>query len=144
MEKSIHDLELVDFDNFTIWIIVDHNVGDGIDSLVEPIKEYTIDELNQHDYWVLIDCLMSDGTTFKGISLLKYYDNRLSNYSFYINNEWHSLFVKPAPDFVLEQDGPIPFCKRIKKDIKNVFPISISTDLKVENKIIKVINSIEI
>lgn len=41
LSKSIHDLVFEDFDNYTLWITIQHDVPDGVDTLVSPIDEYS-------------------------------------------------------------------------------------------------------
>lgn len=140
IKKSIHSLELTDFDNGKIWIGTEFDVENGIDILVKPLTEYDLNLISDKQIWVRIKCKINDGTEFKGICNLDIGDSDLINYSFYINGNWINLLTKPAPDFVLEIDGPIPFSEKLGKRIKDVFPLTLTAETKLDKNFEKLID----
>ncbi|WP_281886559.1 hypothetical protein [Paenibacillus sp. YYML68] len=124
--KSIHQLVLNDFNNFPFWRITDYDVSNGVDMLVTPTEVELIDQ--NEDYWVRFKWEFNDGTSGYGIGVLELKNKLLKGLSFYINEEWEVFHLPPAPEFVLEISGPVPFSERIKKSLKDIFPITIESD----------------
>ena len=139
LEKSIHNLELSDFDNNRIWICTQYDVENGIDILVKPLTDYDFEQICNEQIWVRINCKTSDKTEFNGICNLDINAGSLTNYSFYINDSWITLLTKPAPDFVLEKDGPNPFAEKIGKKLTDVFPLTLTAEIKLDNNFTKII-----
>ena len=139
LEKSIHNLELSDFENGKIWIASQYDVENGIDILVTPLTDYDLNKISDKEAWVRINCKTNDGTEFQGLCNLDIRDRNLINYSFYIDGDWVNLLTEPAPEFVLEKDGPIPFAHKIGKRLTDVFPLTLTAKIKPDNVFRKVI-----
>ncbi|UPM56337.1 hypothetical protein [Gottfriedia acidiceleris] len=129
-KKSIHDLELSDFNEFPIWKIVDYDVDNDDEMLVEPLFNEG-ESINKLDtYMVRIKGDLADGTEIYGIGDVDFGKNKIFNFTFQLSKtNWEVLNLPPAPDFVLEESGPIPFAKKLSKSIQNVYPMKLSADI---------------
>lgn len=131
MIKSIHELELSDFDLNPIWKTAEMDV-EVYDEFVEPINVGREKMLSEEDYWVRLKGVLNDSTNLFGIGQFNMQTDDIFSISFKLNDEWEVLHLPPAPDFVLEATGPIPFSAKLNKDIKSVFPMKIEVDVSVD------------
>ncbi|WP_144555865.1 hypothetical protein [Bacillus sp. X1(2014)] len=140
--KSIHELELGDFDVHPVWKTVEFD-ADELDELVEPfeIDKEVIDF--QEDYWVRIKGVLNDGSEIYGIGQINIEEGNIFSMSFFVKGDWEVLHLPPAPDFVLEETGPIPFASKLSKEINCVFPMKVLPNMAKEVTHKDIVNLIE-
>lgn len=131
INKSIHELELPDFDKYPLWRTVEYDDADGIDIVVEPILNYKR-IANNEEYWIRFRGILADGTEVLGVGMMNFYTSDTFALSFNINNVWEVLHLPLAPDFVLEHSGPEQLAKKMNKDLKCVFPMTIVADIPID------------
>ena len=129
IRKSIHEIEISDFDKYPVWKVLDYDTPDGIDILLSPMEGMNEIPIGI-DVYVRFQGVFNDKSTFVGFGMIDPYHKEILGRSLLINNEWQLVYLPPAPDFVLEKDGPEMFAKRIKKNLKDIFPMKIITDIK--------------
>ncbi|MFB7142828.1 hypothetical protein ACFCYN_24860 [Gottfriedia sp. NPDC056225] len=98
--------------------------------LVEPLfnERESINKLDS--YMVRIKGDLADGTEIYGIGDVDFDENKIFNFTFQISKgNWEVLDLPPAPDFVLEESGLIPFAKKLSKSVHNIFPMKLSADI---------------
>ena len=143
MRKKLEELELEDFDEFPLWVNLFGN-NDELEGLVEPVVGHS--ELSRNlDFDVLCrtNIELRDGSVLKGIAMYYPESGKIGNFSMKNDEEWLTIMLPPAPDFVLKVDGPESFAKKLNKPFLQVFPVTITTELKetkTGNSARKVIN----
>jgi len=143
MRKKLENLELEDFDTSPLWFDL-FGDQDELEGLVESLDGVTqlSRNLEQH-VWCRINVKLNDNSELKGIGMYFTDDGQLGNFSIKSGSNWMTLMLPPAPDFVLEKDGPIPFAQELNKNYKDVFPMTIETELTESStgeKLKKIIN----
>ena len=129
MIKNIGELELADFDGAAIWA----SRLDGCDEeSVEPRPELASLPEGVHGLWVRFHGSLNDGTRVAGIAMATSSPPSFRLHSFSIEDKWMSVTFPPAPDFVLAEDGPERFARRLERPLSSVFPINITSDVTVE------------
>lgn len=124
--KQLGDIELVDFDFAAVWAA--DVAGCGDESLTPRPDLADVPE-NVHGLWVRFRGDLNDGTPVVGIAMAECPPPNLLLHSFFIGQGWHSLHFSPAPQFVLEHDGPDAFARRLGRAPADVLPIRIRTDV---------------
>lgn len=127
--------------SYPLWRVVEYDANDA-EQLVEPF-DCKIEGINiEEDYWIRIKGELNDGSELLGSGQINFKEGEIFSISLLVNEEWEVLHLPPAPDFVLEESGPIPFASKLKKEINRVFPMKIKSDVsKVTGKdIVKVLN----
>ena len=130
-ELSIEKLKKID-----AWKIVEESYKD-YDYLITPADKTNKGEVSKRNgqVWCLshafffneeqhIACTMCRGDSKDGPLL----------WSVWNGNKFVTLMVPPAPDFVLEVEGPINFCKEFKRPLNKVFPIKFEAQPSFEIK----------
>ena len=131
--KNIGDLELIDFDRSPIWESA-LDLPDGCDEeVVRPVKGKSVVADGDSNLWVRVVGKLADGTDIAGIAFAESPPPSLSNWSFFIEDKWLTLFLSPAPDFVLAQSGPKVFAGSLGRDLYEVFPIQLESQVTFEN-----------
>ena len=131
--KTIGNLELTDFDQFPVWESA-LDLPDGCDDeMVRPVEGKDIIADGDSNLWVRVVGELADGTSIAGIAFAESPPPSLSNWSFFIESKWLVLYLPPAPDSVLEKDGPRAFAKSLERDLHQVFPIRVKSEVVFEN-----------
>jgi hypothetical protein len=128
MRKQLEDLQLEDFDTFPMWIDL-YGDNDELEGQVEPMMDQfeLSSELKQH-VWCRVKVGLQDGTELNGIGMYFCDTGQIGNFSIKIGQTWIRLILPPAPEFVLEKEGPATFSQRLGKSLGEVFPMIIETD----------------
>jgi hypothetical protein len=131
--KNIGDLELTDFEQFPIWESILDSPDGCDDELVRPVEDKNTIADGESCLWVRFTGKLSDGTQVAGIAFAESPPPSLSNWSFFIEGKWLALLLPPAPDFVLAKTGPEVFAKSLERDLSEVFPIRLKSEVVFEN-----------
>ena len=127
MTKPLNELELDDFDAVPIWA-TDLKHDDLETVLAMPGKTQIED--GESDLWVRFSGAIADGTSVRGIAMVETPPPRLLLWSFFIEGQWLTLHLPPAPEFVLARTGPDAFARTLSRHLREVFPIRIHTEVK--------------
>jgi hypothetical protein len=131
-EKSIHDLELADFDEHPIWDTLQFDVAGGVDATVVPIPgKRHIDGTERLPY-VRARGYLADGTTVTGIANVFTNPPAFQCPDLFIEGRWLVLLLPPAPPFVLAEQGPAKFAASLSKNLDQVFPITLWSEVTVD------------
>jgi len=76
------------------------------------------------EVWCLCQAIFNDGSIHKASAMCRADSNEGPLLlSFWNDSEDVTLILPPAPDFVLDTEGPIPFAQKFSKNFEEVFPI---------------------
>ncbi len=128
MTKQIGELELSDFDIAAVWA---SDVAGCDEESVRPRPDLAMIPSDTFGLWVRFTGSLSDGTPVAGIAMPESSPPSLRLHSFFIESAWHSLQLPPAPQFVLDAQGPEPFAQGLHRALTEVFPITLRTDIPV-------------
>ena len=126
MRKQLGEIELSDFD---LAAVRASDIAGCDEETLEARPDLTAIPDNVFGLWVRFRGTLADGTEIAGIAIARTPPPDFVAHSFFIDGEWHSVHFAPAPDFVLAHDGPERFAQRLGRQISQVFPIEIHSDL---------------
>jgi len=130
LRKKLADFALSDFDLAWVWR---SDWANDDEETVLPVPGKDTIEDGDALLWVRINGELADGTPLSGIALVNTEPLELSIPSFLIEGRWMSVYLPPAPDFVLEKSGPEVFARGLGRDLTQVFPIRIRTEIKAKS-----------
>ena len=77
------------------------------------------------EVWCLCKAIFNNGTEYKASAMCRGDSNEGPLlWTVWNGKEDVTLILPPAPDFVLKEEGPIPFCEKFELSQDFVFPIS--------------------
>lgn len=128
--KPLEDLELSDFDEYKVWQFVVDEVGDiGYDNVV-PVRAEAVVFEEDVAVMVPITARLADGTFLCGIASVDGEPPKIyPAIAFSSEEQWFTLHLPPAPQFVLEKTGPAAFAAFLGSGESHIFPIRIQTDV---------------
>lgn len=119
------------------WIVLEDSLQEEEDVSLEPAIK-TPDGLigaTNGEVWCFCKAIFSNGDEHIGSALCRGdSDDGPLVCSVWNGKEDVPIFVPPAPEFVLEKDGPDIFCGKFGKQIQDVFPIIVEVIPCFENK----------
>ncbi|MBX3254204.1 MAG: hypothetical protein KF862_08705 [Chitinophagaceae bacterium] len=131
---KLDELNIDIFNRFDSWRVLEQSYDKEQLLLTPAFKngDGTISKKNG-EVWCISRILFSDGSTHQGASMCRGdTDEGPLLWSIWNNTKFQTLIVPPAPDFVLEEEGPIPFSKSFNKNTDQVFPIKFEVIPKFE------------
>jgi hypothetical protein len=129
-QKKFADLTLSDFDRAWCW--ASDLANDDIES-VYPIAGKETIMAADGPLWVRFSGNLADGTPAPGIASAQCTPPDLLVPSFFIDDRWHTFYLPPAPEFVLDQRGPERFAEALHRSLYQVFSLRLCTEVKVES-----------
>jgi len=127
LRKKLADLTLSDFDLAWVWR---SDWANDDEETVMPIPGKDVIAKGDALLWVRINGELADGTTIAGVALINSDPLELSIPSFFIEGRWMGFNLPPAPEFVLKERGPETFAHGLGRELRQVFPITIRTEIK--------------
>jgi hypothetical protein len=121
----LSELNIGSFANNDSWMIAEESIEDN-DVLLKPAYKIKgrVSKKNG-EVWCLSKALFSNGEIYSASSMCRGdSDQGPLLWSVWNGEKYVALIVPPAPDFVLESEGPIAFCNEFARNPEDVFPIS--------------------
>jgi hypothetical protein len=128
--SSLTDEDLVFWPAWRVTTVTDE--GDQI-LAPAPMNSYgeilkTVDQV-----WCRSVCRLSNGVELPALSLCIGKSNEGPiNWSITVDSEELRLILPPAPDFVLREEGPEAFARKLSMDLSDVFPLTLEVLVKFE------------
>jgi len=119
-------LSQLEFDKYDSWRVLEDSYEEEEHLLLPAIKneDGKISRENG-EVWCLSKAIFSNGEEFSACTMARGDSGDTPRlWTVFYNNKLIQLFVAPAPDFVLELDGPEPFCKEFNLHPTEIFPLS--------------------
>lgn len=128
--KSIDEFGLSDFSDYKVWKFASDEFGDIDYDNVVPVRKEAVVMENDIGVIVPIKAALSNSEKILGLASVNGdAPEILPGPTFFINNDYFSLMLPPAPSFVLEQQGPEILATILKLPIRKIFPIALATDV---------------
>lgn len=124
---TLSKLSYDDLDRISAWRVIEETI-DEEDVSLEPAKLDNIGlvEKSNGEVWCLCKVIFFNGDEHKASAICRGDDNQGPLLLTVSNGvEDISLIMPPAPDFVLDLEGPVAFCRRFDKPTNDVFPLRI-------------------
>jgi hypothetical protein len=116
------------------WHVVgDPLLDDDPEVAPAPLTSAGTISMGAKEVWCLVQARFADGTLLDGVALCRG-DSPEGPllWQFFGEGELISLFVPPAPDFVLEEDGPEAFARRFSRPVSAIFPLTVVVQARFE------------
>jgi hypothetical protein len=122
---KLSELSFLDLRKIDAWKVIESSYEEEELLLVPADKnERGNILLKNRGVWCLSKATFLNGTVHEAISMCRAdSEEEPGSWSVWNGEKYVPLFVPPAPDFVLETDGPEPFSKEFNEKVENVFPI---------------------
>jgi hypothetical protein len=131
---KLSKIEISDLKRIDAWKILESTYDDEDMTLIpaEKNRQGFITRENG-DLWCWCKATFANGALHDAIALCRGdSDQGPMLWTFWNGEDVVGLMVPPAPDFVLEVDGPANFCQEFSESAENVFPISLEAVPKFE------------
>jgi hypothetical protein len=124
-QLKLSELSYQVFDKIDAWQVLMDSY-DEEELILKPATKNTLGQIKDTigEVWCLCKAVFNNGNEYKASAMCRADSNEGPLlWTVWNGKENVSLILPPAPDFVLAEEGPIPFCAKFGQSQDSVFPI---------------------